>query len=685
MLAPLPAGGAALHFNTYLGGSATDAAAALARDSQGNLVVAGATASSNFPVTAGAWQTSMQSASTAGFIARLDPTGSHILSATFVTFPGASDTTLTAVALDASGNVLVAGYTASGGFVAGLSPALDKLLFNTAFSAYPLAMALDSAANIYVTGAAYGNLQTTPGVAQTASGGGSCADTPTGSGPCSDAFVLKLSANGATVLYATYLGGSDEDTGRAIAIDANGNVTITGDTASANFPLLNAAQTTFGGAIQSFGSPDYGDAFVARFDPSAHLLYSTYLGGAGIDIGYAVALDPSGNAYIGGYTESADFPVTPGAYQTVYGGSGDGFVTKVSPLGAFLWSSFLGGSAMDSISALVLDSLGNIYTTGSTGSADFPTTGGSLPTCRTGTGPFAAELDPTGASLQRSTKGPGMGFDDPYAIAIDTSGGVYLAGSAASQVFFATAGAAQTTYGGGASDAFAMKIDWNAAPGSYVACVLNAASLQPGNQSFFPLGTVAPGEIVSLFGTGLAGAQVSFDGLPAPVLYSSANQVNAVVPYGVPGPNTQMAAGAAFAVTMPVATAVPAIFTYASGIDQAVVINQDGTLNSVGNPATRGTIVTFYAEGAGLMMPAMADGSLAPLAPPFPVPALPIGVTIRGANATVEYAGAAPGFISGLLQINVQVPTSINFGSDVPLFLTVGAFSSQLGVTMAVQ
>jgi len=138
---------------------------------------------------------------------------------------------------------------------------------------------------------------------------------------------------------------------------------------------------------------------------------------------------------------------------------------------------------------------------------------------------------------------------------------------------------------------------------------------------------------------------------------------------------------------MPVADAVPAIFTYnSSGIGEAAVLNQDGTYNSIANPAARGSVITFYATGAGLMNPPVVDGSLASLSLPpgrQPTPKLPVTVQIRGQDSQVQYAGAAPGYVSGLMQVNVLVPTTINFGNLIPLSLMVGNFTSQLQVSIA--
>jgi uncharacterized protein (TIGR03437 family) len=718
---PLAAASAALNYASYLGGSGADTGVAVAVDSAGNTIVAGTTLSSDFPVTSGAYQrTVIKSISSAGFVEKLDPTGSVVLFATYLA--GSSDTTVTGMTLDAKGNIVVVGYTTTGGtfptsanavtsprangFVAKLSAAGDQLLFAAAVGAYPMAVALDASGAIYVTGAAFGGLQTTAGVVQPASGGGSCTDTPSGSGTCADAFVLKLSADASTLLYATYLGGSAEDTGRAIAVDAAGNAYITGDTASGNFPLSHAAQAAFGGRIQVFGGDAYGDAFVAKLDPAAAtLVYSTYLGGSAPDIGYGIAVDASGYAYVAGATSSPDFRTTGGAWQRGYAGptpdptaptaEGDAFVTVFSAQGAILWSTLLGGASYDSAAAIALDRSGNVYVAGSSGSADFPVSANSVPSCRRTTGPFVAELDPAGARLLEATWMSGMGFDQAGALALDSAGSVYVTGSTASRVFFASPAAAQKTYGGGDSDAFLGKLNLAAALGTYVACVLNAASFLPGNESFFPLGTVAPGEIVSVFGTGLGpNGTAAFDGLPAPVTYSGSNQLNVIVPYGInaAGPTrvtVQQGGASCGPVVLPVDTSVPGIFTYdGSGIGHAAVLNEDGTYNTTGNPAQRGHIITFYATGAGRMNPPVQDGTIASttIAPSQqPVPQQAVSVTIRGTPAQVLYAGAAPAYIAGLIQVNVVVPTTINFGSNVPLVLTIGNNTSQYEVSVAVQ
>jgi uncharacterized protein (TIGR03437 family) len=645
-----------LSYATYLNGSSANA---IVVDSSGNTIVAGD-----------------------GFVVKLDPTGAHVLNS--ISLPGDN---VAAAALDSSGNLAIAGSTASAsgtGFVAGFVMKLDptgKTLFFNPLANPAAALALDPSGNIYVTGAT--------------------ASTPSRG---TDAFVAKFSSAG-TLAYSTTIGGSANDAGRAIAVDAQGDAYIAGDTESSDFPVTTgAAQTKFGGLVSVFGVGAFGDGFVAKFNPTgATVLFATYWGGSEPDIAYAIAVDSSGNAYVAGATSSSDFPVTTGAFQTTYAGppadpndpdpDGDAFVSKFSPLGAVVWSTYLGGSQADVAYAIALDAAGDVYIAGTTESPDFPQSGASIPTCRDTGGPFVAELDP-GAKLLHSTGMSGLGYDNAFALALGPAGAIYLAGETESQVFFATPGAAMATYSvaGGSYQAFTAGIDFSAQPGTYAACVLNAASFAAGNEAPFPLGTVAPGEIVSLFGSGLGpGAPtVTFDGIPAPLLYAGANQINAVVPYGVSSTSTQMTVqfnGQSYGpIAMPVAAAVPGIFTLDdSGHGQAAALNQDGTLNSISNPAPRGTVITFFACGAGLMTPAVADGTISPLTLPLPTPVLPVAVAIRGVTATVQYAGAAPGYVSGLLQVNVQIPTSIDFGNLVPLMLNVGSFASQLDITIALQ
>jgi hypothetical protein len=193
-------------------------------------------------------------------------------------------------------------------------------------------------------------------------------------GSSTDAFVAKLSSDGSTLGYATYLGGSGYDAGMGIAVDNLGDAFISGNTSSRDFPVTsNAAQSTFGGG----GS----DAFVAELDPGgSNLFYAIYLGGSHNDTSGGIAVDEQGNAYIVGTTASPDFPVTPGALQTSYRGVGPhAFVAKLNRDGSSLvYAAYLGGSRTEAGNAIVVDSSGYAFVTGDTNSHDFPTTSGAL-------------------------------------------------------------------------------------------------------------------------------------------------------------------------------------------------------------------------------------------------------------------------------------------------------------------
>jgi trimeric autotransporter adhesin len=220
-------------------------------------------------------------------------------------------------------------------------------------------------------------------------------------------------------------------------------------------------------------------------------------------------------------------------------------------------------------------------------------------------------------------------------------------------------------------------------------------------------GPIAPGEVVVIYGSGLgpstlfqtslgsngllpttaSGTTVYFGSIAAPILYTSANQVGAIVPFGVSG--SQVAVSIVYngqfsaAVPASVATAVPAIFTLnMSGSGQAVAINQDGSLNSAAKPAKTGSYISLYLTGAGQTNPSGADGQ--PGSDPLPVPILPVTASVDGKTATVQYAGGAQGIIAGVLQVNIQIPAGVTAGSAVPIVLQVGTNSTQPNVTVAV-
>jgi hypothetical protein len=300
-------------------------------------------------------------------------------------------------------------------------------------------IAVDSSGNAYVTGATYATNFPTMNPLQPANGGRY------------DAFVSEFNPAGSTLVYSTYLGGSDSDYGYGIAVDSSGSAYVTGSTQSADFPTTPGAfQTTCGGGCPP-GNPD---AFVAKLNSTGSaLVYSTYLGGSVIDNGRGIAVDKSGNAHITGLTSSADFPVTPGAFQATCGGIcyfSDAFVTTLNPTGsALVYSTYLGGSSVDYGYGIAVDTSGDAYVTGFTSSTDFPTMNPLQPANGGGSDAFVAQLNSTGSALVYSTYLGGNGADEGWGIAVDTSGDAYVTGSTGAANFPVTPGAFQTTCGGG--------------------------------------------------------------------------------------------------------------------------------------------------------------------------------------------------------------------------------------------
>jgi hypothetical protein len=280
-------------------------------------------------------------------------------------------------------------------------------------------IAVDPAGNVYVAGWSTSFFPTTPGTLQPQLGGpASSSIVATG-----DAVVMKLNPAGSAVLYATYIGGSNDDTAMGIAVDSAGNAYLSGSTKSSDFPTTAGAfQTTFGGMSGNPLQFSFGDAFVAKLNPAGNqLVYSTYLGGSESDEAWGIAIDSAGNAYVTGTTGSKNFPITSGVFQSVYRGgdipypmpAGDAFVTKVNPTGtALVYSTFLGGAGDDRGQAIAIDSSGNAYIAGSTNSPNFPTTMGAYQIRPAGSGgespavegvqlgdAFVSKLNPRGHSL----------------------------------------------------------------------------------------------------------------------------------------------------------------------------------------------------------------------------------------------------------------------------------------------
>jgi len=331
-----------------------------------------------------------------------------------------------------------------GGYDKKLPLVIDPSLFSTYLGGrdtdIPAAATTDAQGNIYITG--YTASTNFPVSGVNYKGTLTAGDA--------DAFVMKLDATASSVIYATYLGGPDGDYGKAITVDSTGAAYITGQTIG-RFP-------TTGGAF-SETTVNAPTIFVTKLNVAGNgLVYSTYLKGSGS--GQAIALDASGNAYVAGFTYTATFPTSSGAFQQTYGGSTDAFVAKLNATGSSqVFSTFLGGSAEDQAMGLKLDSGGAMYVTGFTNSSNFPVTAGAFRTTYSGsTDVFVTKIAATGSTLQYSTFIGGPNTDRAYAIDISPAGEVYVAGQTFSSSFPTTSGALRTTHGG-ASDAFVSKLN----------------------------------------------------------------------------------------------------------------------------------------------------------------------------------------------------------------------------------
>jgi hypothetical protein len=370
-VAKLNPSGTALVYSTYLGGNGQDNASAVAVDSAGNAYVTGFTGSTDFPV-----KNAMQPAKNGrfnAFVAKLNPAGSLLFS---TLLGGSVGDYGSSIAVDQSGSVYIAGVATSPNFpmvnavqptfgggtdvyVAKLSPSGASLVYSTYLGGSgndgATGITIDSAGNLYVTGVTTSTDFHTANPLQATHGGG-----------LFDAFVAKLNPSGNQLVYSTYLGGSGEDRGFRIAADAAGNAYVTGDTNSTDFPTANASQKSDGGGV---------DAFVAKLNPSgSQLVYSTYVGGSGIDCGTAVAVDSAGSAFVTGFTSSLDFPTANPLQQSYGGGAFDAFIAVLDPSGASLiYSTYLGADGIDAGLGVAVDASENAYIMGESDSVNFPT------------------------------------------------------------------------------------------------------------------------------------------------------------------------------------------------------------------------------------------------------------------------------------------------------------------------
>ncbi|HKO96282.1 MAG TPA: SBBP repeat-containing protein [Pyrinomonadaceae bacterium] len=407
----LNAGGNALVYSTYLGGSGDDQAKAIAVDSSGNAYVTGFTSSTNFPIQ-GTLRPTYGGAPFDAFVFKLNASGSTLAYSAYV--GGSLEDQAHGIAVDSSGNAYITGYTRSTNF-----PTV------TPFQA-------------------------------------------TNAGGAFDAFVTKVNAAGTAFSYSTYIGGDSGDRGNAIAVDASGSAYITGSTPSVTFPTVNAFQPSNSGPEQ-FGNSS--DAFITKFSPSGtSLVYSTYLGGNipnpggfyfASDSGLAIALDSSGNAYVSGSTGAQDFP-TANAFQSFHPAYDHcAFVTKLSSSGSSLvYSTYLGGNSYGDANGIAVDAAGQATVVGYTLAPNFPVVNPLQANLRTDPGggqdAIITKFSSSGNSLIYSTYLGGFNGDEANAVALDASGNAYVTGYTYA-ADFPTSGPYQPAIATG-PDAFILKI-----------------------------------------------------------------------------------------------------------------------------------------------------------------------------------------------------------------------------------
>jgi hypothetical protein len=365
--------GTARLYSTYLGGNGDDSGNGIALDSAGNAYMTGGTNSTNFPTNNAIQNT--KSTGPDAFVTKLNASGTALVYSTYL---GANnvDNGL-GIAIDTAGNAYITGGTFStnfpttaGAFDTADNPGLDA--FVTKINALGTAhlystylggggdeqgngIAVDSVGNASVTGSTVSTDFPTAQPIQPTNGGGN-----------NDAFVTKFDASGSGLVYSTYLGGTQNDRGNAIAVDSSGNAYVTGITSSSNFPSTHPPQPTYGGVS---------DAFVTKVSGSSGaLIYSTFLGGNEEDNGKGITVDSDSNVYVTGSTVSIDFPTFNAIQSATNGSFDDVFVTKLDSAGPVIaYSTYLGGAQGDNGNAIAIDSFGNAYITGFTDSSDFPT------------------------------------------------------------------------------------------------------------------------------------------------------------------------------------------------------------------------------------------------------------------------------------------------------------------------
>ncbi len=395
-----------IEYSTFLGGASHEIAAGVVVDAAGSVYVVGTTQSPDFPTTAGAFRRTGAAGNFSDvFVSKINATGTALIYSTFI---GGSDLDFgRRIAVDVVGNAYITGQTKS--------------------------------TNFPTTGGAFDrsfNVLNCPrcGIDQY------------------DAFVAKLNPSGSALVYSTFLGGTDFDDARGIAVDDAGSAYVTGETLSPDFP-------TTAGAFARTNRGAY-DVFVTKLNATGSALaYSTLLGGTNVDNGERIAVDAGGQAFVLGFSSSTDFPTTPGALKVTTNGGFDITLTKLNAAGnGLIYSTYLGGSDAEFAGGLAVDAAGNAYVSGTTASTNFPTTASAVDRTPQGGDAFVSKVNPAGSALIYSTLLGGTASDGATAVQPDAAGNAWVTGITSSADFPVTPDAAPTGFHG-VADAFVTEVN----------------------------------------------------------------------------------------------------------------------------------------------------------------------------------------------------------------------------------
>jgi len=417
-------------YSTFLGGTDNDFSNAITVDNEGNTYLVGNTASINFPVSN--FQQQNNKGKNDLFITKIAPDGNRVIYSTYI---GGSDNDFgNAIAVDSMGNVYVSGYTFSSDFpvLNGFQPKNGNTVANSGGDAFILklnaqgnalvystylggmgddlasSIAIDSQNNAYITGFTNSANFPVANAVQSKSNGGF------------DAFVAKLNPMGSSLVYSTYIGGSDNDFGSAVAVDKDRNAYFVGVTDSRNFPAINPLQSTNSGDS---------DGFITKISATGNVVnFSTYFGGSSFDNITSIAVDNTNNIYLTGVTNSRDFTIV-NAMQSTKSTSLDAFVSKLNPTGSNLvYSTYLGGNGDDQANSLSLDPDNNVYLTGVTTSTNFPLKDATQKVIGGEQDAFMTKLNALGTALDFSTYVGGIGSESGLSIIVDSKANVFMTG-----------------------------------------------------------------------------------------------------------------------------------------------------------------------------------------------------------------------------------------------------------------